>query len=593
MKKAMRKWGVLCLLAALLGGCGSQGEPEEKPELEDMKVSLLDSTEHTLAGEEGQGSEQQSPGEAGGSGLGTTEGGSGSDSGQRILSPEEKAMYQTYIKALEDIYFDQKFPGGEVAGGLPEFDISENKFAVCDIDSDGKEELIISYTTTYMAGMVEVIYAYDSDTGELRQELLGFPLLTYYDNGIIEEKASHNHGMASDGGPDGNFWPYSLRQYDPEVDAYVPVAYVDAWSKGYNEKDWDGNPFPEEADRDGDGMVYYIMEGDYYLVNPKDGAEYNQWRDSNLKGANQLEVPYVNLTTDNIYALGREAGVETGENTDPVGIAGKQITEQSFPVTLDGWGEVTFAPFAPIGDQKDEAGQICFGDVRFVLLREGKPVYVFPGENQENVFYGQQFGQVLSVAFQDYNEDGRTDILVLLEYAGIQGPNIDVPARMVRAYTQEEGKTEFFYDEALSEYLGDYTDNMEEVSQGLINYAGIYSVATQKSAWEVDRFARKVKRQIMAGDFQGLCESIAFPITVDGMVYEDQEAFLGADFMDNRNPAFLEAVWTEACGNMFANYQGIAMGDGCVWISEILDDKLVSQGLKISGINGITAEQQP
>ncbi len=609
MKKGIWKWTALCLGAALLGGCGSQDSQEGI--LEELGVPLNDGPAGAAGGvgsrqEAGEGSleaSKENGGENAGEGsAGTPEEngggsngiGSGQESPALTLSPEEKAMYEAYIKALEDIYFDQNFPGGMQGDLQPEdADISENKFAVCDIDSDGKEELIISYITTYMAGMVEAVYAYDSGTGELRQEFLGFPLLTYYDNEVIEEKASHNQGMASDGGADGNFWPYSLHRYDPVADTYVSVAYVDAWSKGYNEKDWNGNPFPEEADIDGDGVVYYIMEGDYQLVNPKDGEEYNQWRDSCLKGAKQLEIPYRNLTTDNIYALGREGGVKAGEYTAMNGLNGKQIAEQSFPVTLDGWGEVIFASFAPIGDRKDEAGQVCFGDVRFALLKEGKQVYVFPGENEENVFYGQQFGQVLSVAFRDYNEDGRTDILVLLEYAGVQGPNIDVPARTVRAYTQEEGKTEFFYDQALSEYLKDYTDSMEEVSRGLESYAGIYAVATDKSAWEVERFARKVKRQIMAGDFEGLCESIAFPVTIDGTVYQDKEAILGADFIDNRNPAFLEAVWTEPCGNMFVNYQGIAMGDGCVWISEILDENMVSQGLKVYGINGLSNGGEP
>lgn len=47
-------------------------------------------------------------------------------------------------------------------------------------------------------------------------------------------------------------------------------------------------------------------------------------------------------------------------------------------------------------------------------------------------------------------------------------------------------------------------------------------MATDKSTWEVDRFARKVKRLILAGDFQGLCG--------------------------------------EACEDMFSNAQGIMMG---------------------------------
>ncbi len=41
---------------------------------------------------------------------------------------------------------------------------------------------------------------------------------------------------------------------------------------------------------------------------------------------------------------------------------------------------------------------------------------------------------------------------------------------------------------------------------------------------------------------------------------------------------------------MFVNYQGIAMGEGAVWIGEILDDNLVSQGLKVYGMNGVSVD---
>jgi len=373
--------------------------------------------------------------------------------------------------------------------------------------------------------------------------------------------------------------------------------------RGLREEDYDGNPFPQEVDADGDGVVYYVATEGNEPEAPMDGAEYDQWRDSCLKGAKPIQVPYVNLTTDNIYAVingsavgggadgdATDSGAESGSTGGSEALAGGQILDQSFPVTLDGWGGVTFAPFAPGDFMEDENGHVCFGDVRFALFQDGKTVAVLPGENEENIFYGQQFEEVLAVAFQDYNEDGRTDILVILEYAGVQGANIDVPFRMVRAYAQEEGSKDFYLDRPVSEYLGSYADSMEQIYEGLDTYAGIYAVATDKSAWEVERFARKVKRQILARDFRGLCEEIAFPITVDGTVYQDREAFLGADFIQNPNPAFLDALQKEPCGNMFANYQGIAMGEGKVWIGEILDDNLVSQGLKVYGMNGLSVD---
>ncbi len=596
MKKALCKWAALCLAAAVLGGCGSDGDRETK--LEDMRTSLSDGQENGEQESRPSEEKEESP-------AGIQESG-GEDAPVLSLTPEEEAMYKAYITVLEDIYFDGKFPGSGYCGDLSgDYDMADNQFAVYDIDFDGRQELLISYTATYTAGMVAMVYDYDNSAGDVREELAAYPYLSFYDNGVVEEQASHNQGMASDGGPDGDFWPYSLRRYDAETDAYVPVGMVDAWSRGYREEDYDGNPFPEEADVDGDGMVYYVMEGDYALVNPMDGAEYNQWRDQYLKGTEQIQIPYVNLTTDNIYSIGNGIGIgngisngksdgaSSGGEAAPESLAGKQISEQSFTAALDGWGEVTFAPFEPERAMEDGRGQACFGDVRFELLKEGKSVFSLPGENEDNVFYGQQFKQVLSVAFRDYNEDGRTDILVLLEYAGVQGQSADASFRTVRAYFQEEGTKDFTLDRPLSEYLRSYADSMEKVYEGLDSYESIYSVATDKSAWEVESFARKVKRQLLAGDFEGLCGAIEFPITIDGAVYQDKEAFLEADFIKSVNPAFLEGLQAEPCGNMFVNYQGIMLGEGCVWISDILDENQVSRGLKVYGMNGLSANVRP
>ena len=54
-----------------------------------------------------------------------------------------------YAAALEEIYTNHTFPDGKDFGFDGFHDMSENKFAVYDIDSDGKKELIVLYTTTY------------------------------------------------------------------------------------------------------------------------------------------------------------------------------------------------------------------------------------------------------------------------------------------------------------------------------------------------------------------------------------------------------------------------------------------------------------
>ena len=43
-------------------------------------------------------------------------------------------------------------------------DIEEDQFAIADIDQDGKEELIIQFTDTYMAGQYSAIWSWNDAT---------------------------------------------------------------------------------------------------------------------------------------------------------------------------------------------------------------------------------------------------------------------------------------------------------------------------------------------------------------------------------------------------------------------------------------------
>lgn len=124
-------------------------------------------------------------------------------------------------------------------------------FAVYDVDGDGKEELLLQWAGSSMAATVEYIWGYEN--GAAHVELSEFPLMTYFDNGIIEAFWSHNQGLA------GDFWPYSVYRYESDTDTYQSDGGVDAWDKKYAEKDNNGKSFPADIDRDGDGLVYYIL----------------------------------------------------------------------------------------------------------------------------------------------------------------------------------------------------------------------------------------------------------------------------------------------------------------------------------------------
>lgn len=214
------------------------------------------------------------------------------------LPTDRNSMINAYNSILEGVLINHTFPDGKDYGYDDYYDISENQFAVYDIDRDGKDELIIEYITTAMAGMVVKIYDFNSSTNTPTEQFSEFPNLTYYNNGVIEAGWSHNQGLA------GDFWPYTLYRYDQESDTYIEVGMVDAWDKSMSETDNEGKHFPDDIDKNGDGVVYFIMlNGKYENDNPVDLEEYNQWHDSYVGGAEKVKVPFMKLNEENINSI--------------------------------------------------------------------------------------------------------------------------------------------------------------------------------------------------------------------------------------------------------------------------------------------------
>lgn len=202
------------------------------------------------------------------------------------------AQKEAYKAALNSILLEHRLPGGEDWG-----DEEGSQFAVFDVDGDGRDELIVAYQGVIMAGMHTDVYGYDETSGTLREELTEFPSLTFYDNGRIEAGASHNHGR----GPTvEGFWPYTLYEYDSAANQYREVCSVDVWDKAYRETDNEGGAFPDEQDLDGDGILYYTWGGSMEAETFFDREAYFRWRDSLLGGAGQMEIPFLDLTAENI-----------------------------------------------------------------------------------------------------------------------------------------------------------------------------------------------------------------------------------------------------------------------------------------------------
>lgn len=204
------------------------------------------------------------------------------------------AMRSAYESALNKLYYDKILPNGDSADEGFDFGMGGDMFAVYDVDFDGSDELVIQHNNASMAGMLEAVYGYDSETGLLVEELTLFPALVWYDNGVIMALFSHNQGLA------GRFWPYFLYVYDSERDVYDCVGMVDAWDSSIFDEDYGGKPYPSEIDVSGEGIVYYIMGPDEYnLDNPVDKSDYESWLNGYVEGAQTFEVPLVPLEPEN------------------------------------------------------------------------------------------------------------------------------------------------------------------------------------------------------------------------------------------------------------------------------------------------------
>lgn len=212
----------------------------------------------------------------------------------------DDAKKEAYIKAIKELYHNYTLPDGtklDEVELVSDYDMTQNQFAIYDVDFDGKDELIIALTNPPMAAMRSIIYDYDSSTNKFREQLTEFTSINFYNNGVIEVLWSHNQGSAGD-----SLWPYTMYKYNNESDSYDVIAQVDAWDKSFNEQSYIADTFPEEIDRDSDGIVYYILpKGEYNIYAPYDLQEYNEWRKQYITDeTSKITVPYINLTEDNI-----------------------------------------------------------------------------------------------------------------------------------------------------------------------------------------------------------------------------------------------------------------------------------------------------
>lgn len=221
---------------------------------------------------------------------------------------ENKTNPATYKDIMLDLYNNHNLLGfGDLSGITMSLDIymSENQFAFADVDADGQEELLVYYLTTAVAGHIGAIYDYNDEIDECYLKFTGYPLLSFYENGTLEEGWSHNQGYA------GDFWPYTLHEYDEENDRYITVNYVDAYDRTLYEANQDAlaeRSFPYDIDIDGNGFVYYIYSyedglKDYQELQAVDDDIYQAWLQEYTDGTKKIEIIFYSITEENINRI--------------------------------------------------------------------------------------------------------------------------------------------------------------------------------------------------------------------------------------------------------------------------------------------------
>ncbi len=135
------------------------------------------------------------------------------------------------------------------------------------------------------------------------------------------------------------------------------------------------------------------------------------------------------------------------------------IPEQSFDVTLDDWGDVTFASCRPTSWRVNE-------EPSFFLVRDDQILYKFPCNNLKD--YGGMFDSIGAVAFRDINNNGKKDIIIIFNYVSGAGPTGMIPRPALRIFLA--GENEFYLAEDVMTDVEQHILGKDMTIENICNY---------------------------------------------------------------------------------------------------------------------------
>lgn len=176
--------------------------------------------------------------------------------------------------------------------------ISDNTFAICDINGDGSDELIVKWTTAAQQDTLLIVCRFDEKTKTLYQTLIETAASDFYNNGKVIAL------WADPGTSYGKyFWPFSVYEYDKRGGYYTKTAMVTAWSKELKPVDSNGNPYPDDIDTENAGEVYLLNDFSKADIQTISRSAYEKWIGEITKSG-KCNIDYKSLTKENINQVG-------------------------------------------------------------------------------------------------------------------------------------------------------------------------------------------------------------------------------------------------------------------------------------------------
>lgn len=199
------------------------------------------------------------------------------------VDPERQAELVAYYHELfERMSGEHVWPDGTDIPISEAFGDSIS-YAVLDFDGDGYVEFGVSVTQAdYMAAYEDHIFKYNPDTGECRELLRCRRGAEYYKDGKAFSLMENPERTTT-----------QLYVYDSKKQEYVFQVSVRCIDKSWTWLSEISADFPEDADKDKDGIVFEMKDEDGNFITYMDQSEYDAWRGEQLDETAKIDVGWI------------------------------------------------------------------------------------------------------------------------------------------------------------------------------------------------------------------------------------------------------------------------------------------------------------